>query len=115
MNTTRLDGQKDRTYEEWLGRQSIPDGFRKWKHAWNHWDQGNPLGWAIHCFEKRTHGHAERRNSLPRDWHNPNCPAFSDSIATCRQDCGYWKYDGKTRAQRIAELEKIGIPVLDQD
>ena len=53
---------------------------------------------------------------MAKNWHNPNCLAFSGPLATCRPDCGYWERDGKTRAQRIAEQEKlVGVPYLGQE
>lgn len=40
------------TFEEWLEKHPLPGGFRKWEGAYQHWDQGNHLNRAIHCFQK---------------------------------------------------------------
>jgi hypothetical protein len=43
--------RKGITYEEWLASgEPLPDGFKKWDGAYRHWDQWNPLGWAIYCY-----------------------------------------------------------------
>lgn len=45
------------TFEEWLNQQEkLPEGFREWEDIYRHWDQSNPLGWAIHDYLKRKKG-----------------------------------------------------------
>lgn len=47
------------TIDEWLTEPRVkgeidpplPDGFEESGFAYNHWDQSNPRGWALHCWE----------------------------------------------------------------
>lgn len=40
------------TYEKWLAGIDLPPGFTAWEHAHRHYEQGDPIEWAIHCFKQ---------------------------------------------------------------
>ena len=48
-------GVKWLTFEDWLesGTDPIPPGFKEWRYTYSHWDQGDPVGWAIYCFNNK--------------------------------------------------------------
>ena len=51
------------TFVEWLSSEpkiTLPDGFREWDKAYNHFDQANPLGWAVYCFRAEQRGQRAR-------------------------------------------------------
>lgn len=56
------------THQEWLNSASdgLPEGFREWKEQYRHWDQHNPIGWAISCFLDEAKKHKGYKESKPR-------------------------------------------------
>lgn len=40
------------TLVEWQEQEALPDGFANSDFSYRHWQQGNPLGWAIYCWKK---------------------------------------------------------------
>ncbi|HYC83546.1 MAG TPA: hypothetical protein VEB60_03335 [Candidatus Paceibacterota bacterium] len=47
------DRRNGLTFRQWLEQEeSLPDGFRLWDGAYRHWDQSNPIEWAISRFQE---------------------------------------------------------------